>query len=381
MLHNSVVGAGAKPPPPVGHAIPIITNTASLSYLCLVSTTGTYIKAISLGAKLNSVNISYQRYGQFMNLFVSNNTIYRVNLQTGAVTSRIDLPSAFTFWARISPTQALNIETQNNAYNVYDLTTGTNTRTTGYTASTASPGAGSNGLVTFYTRGDTTISNFQERVFWGSTFSTSTFTAETNSALFQSGVLTARTTTNSGHPNQSRQSAMTGNTNTAAIVHFDSQLFKVDRASGSVARWYQSNDDMSHNGQAYTLASVSSPRSAHLLTSNLLMYRGMFSFAVSQYKWIVATTDFSQASSTQGLTYLFSMPATSYHMVAATMVQIDAAGTAAFLYLDTPTNNNTLKLVIASGTAITNTYTVTLPTSVSTKNSEVVSLATSEITP
>jgi hypothetical protein len=381
MLRNSVVGAGAKVPPPVGYAIPIITNTASLSYLCLVSTTGTYIKAISLGAKLNPVNISYQRYGQFMNLFVSNNTIYRVNLQTGAVTSRTDLPGAFTFWARISPTQALNIETNNNAYNVYDLSTGTNTRTTGYTASTESPGTGSNGLVTFYTRGDTTISNFQERVFWGSTFSNSSYISETNTALFQSGTLTARTATNSDHPNPSRQSAMTGNINTAAIVHFDSRLFKVDRASGSVAGWDQSSTTVSYDGQTYGPASVSSPRSAHLLTSNLLMYRGMISFAVSPYKWIVATTDFSQASGTQGLSYLFSMPATDYDMVAATMVQIDAAGTAAFLYLDTPTNNNTLKLVVASGTTITNTYTVTLPTSVSTENSGVVSLATSEIMP
>ena len=384
MLSAALTTAG-NISPPVGYALPIITNTSTLSYLCLVALDGTFIKAISLGVKIFGRNISYQRYGQFFYLFSTsasgNNRIDKVNVRSGTVsTISTFIPCEFTFWGRISPTLAMNVGTTASTYNVMDLTTGTITTTTGYTAATTTSGAGSNAFVSFYTRGDTTVSDFQERVFWASPQSFSgSFPSEVNTALFSSGTLAPRTIVLSNGPNLSRQWGAVGDTATAAVVLFDSNIYKVDRAAATAAQWILSSTGISYGGATYFPTGIVSPRASALLTSNLRFYWQQVSSATSPYKWIITSFDFTASSNTQTPVRVFDLPQRN-DSVSVTCAQVNAAGDTAFLYHNSPTAANELTLVLVSGTTVNNTYTITVPSGVATEDAQCFSVPTSEFT-
>lgn len=375
--------AGAGQAEPIGYVIPIITNTSALSYLCLVSTTGEFIKAISLGARYQQRNISYQRYDQLMYLFiVGANIALKVDLETGNVSTILSgISKSETQWARISATEALNVEIQSSRYNVLDLTTGVNTQTTSYTTTTVTKTfPSSSGITTFYTRGDSTISGFESPVFWGSALNNTAFNSEINVATFSSGALSSRSVVLSPGPNYSRMWGATGNANTGMLVIFDNRIYKLDRSAETASAWVLTSSSVTHNSLSYTFFSIQAPLGTALLTNDLRCYVTMRHGSSSPAKWILGSFDFSANSSTVSPSFLLELPDGS-NAVSATMAQTDASNTVAILYHDSPSSITDLKLVIISGTTIDATYTVTVPSEVCTQQANCFSLPVSEFMP
>lgn len=363
------------PIPNTTFVVPLITSTGVKSFLFLLRTDGTVAGRITLpGFAISQFSgVYFQRYNEKLFLFVSSltTTAYVFNLVYGTVSSlTIPVSPFFTTWTRISNNTLLQIDTANSRYHVLDMDTLTITTTTGYTAATDTTGrAGSQGLLSFYTRNSSGLSSFGGRVYWTASENPSTFASEVNTATLTGATLSPRSIALSGGPNYSRAVGRPYSNTTGLVSIFDTTQYTTLESSSSVTSWTLATAVIPSFAGLANWNQMGTGSNPSCLTTNGKLYKTYSKIVGSNYFFAIGVYDFSAATGTEtpvGVLQINTVGSADSIPTSVNMVQVNDNGYVAISYLDRDTSLSTLKTVIVDGTSIVATNSVDVTSTFST---------------